>query len=379
MSTVNEAFRQFYPSFYVSYPQGEQQKKAAFSLMNCRTSVLGGNAYTCHECGHVRVHYNSCCNRHCPLCQGISKAIWVDQRQKDILNAPYFHLVFTLPKELHTLIYQNQKLLYSLMYKAVSETLSELCLDPKYLGAQSGFFNVLHTWGQDLHYHPHIHTVIIAGGLTNLNQWKQGSKKFFIPVKVLAKKFRGKFMYYLKQYYRENMLDFYGHAKEFHNFEAFQGLIDQCYAKDWYVYCKRPFSGPLAVIEYLGRYTHQIAISNSRIVSVNLHTVTFKVRDNKGGKPKNLTLQGIEFVRRFLMHVLPKGFIKVRYYGVLATRNKKTKLSLCRKLTSSSSYKPKFEGKTTTEILSILFGKDITICPFCHQSKLKKIYSGASP
>lgn len=376
MSTVNEAFRQFYPSYYESYTKGEQ---TAFSLMNCRTSALGGNAYTCHECGHVRVHYNSCRNRHCPLCQGISKAVWVDQRRKDILNAPYFHVVFTLPKELHTLIYQNQKLLYGLMQKAVSETLLELCLAPKYLGAQPGFFNVLHTWGQDLHYHPHIHTVIIAGGLTNHNQWKQSSKKFFIPVKVLSKKFRGKFMYYLKQYYCENKLNFYGHAKEFHNCEAFQGLLDQCYTKDWYTYSKRPFSGPLAVIEYLGRYTHRIAISNSRIVSVNSQTVTFKVRDNKGGKPKTLTLQGKEFVRRFLMHVLPKGFVKVRYYGILATRNKKTKLSLCRKLTSSSSYKPRFEGKTTTEILSILFGKDITLCPACNRSRLAKIYSGASP
>lgn len=300
----------------------------------------------------------------------------MDDRSRDILNAPYFHIVFTMPQELHALIYQNQKLLYDLMYKAVAQTIFELSKDPKYLGAQPGFFSILHTWGQDLHFHPHIHTVVLSGGLTRMNKWRSSSKKFFIPVKVLAKKFRGKYLYYLKQYYLENLLNFYGDARQYQDPKLFQDLLDSCYAKDWYSYSKEPFAGPMAVVKYLGRYTHRIAISNKRIVSVNKDTVTIAIKDYKGGsKKKAVTLNGIEFIRRFLMHILPKGFVKIRHYGILANRNKKNKLALCRKLTNSPIYKPKFEGLTTIEIVSQLVGRDVTICPACRKSKLKKVSS----
>jgi len=294
--------------------------------------------------------------------------MWVDQRCKDAIDAPYFHVVFTMPQELQSLIYQNQRLLYDLMYKAVSETLLELSLDPKHLGAQPGFFCILHTWGQDLHYHPHIHAVVMAGGLTKLNKWKSSSKKFFIPVKVLSKMFRGKYLHYLKQHYHEQLLTFHGDLKQLREPQEFQKLLDACYRKDWYSYSKGALAGPMAVIDYLGRYTHRIAISNSRISSVNEETVTLKVRDNKDNqKRKTLTLQGTEFVRRFLMHILPHRFVKVRYYGILATRNKKTKLALCRKLTSSALYKPKFEGLSSLEVLALLLGRDITKCPVCQK------------
>lgn len=376
MNTVNAAFKQFYPVYQDNRSPTAQQAKAALSIMRCRTKDLGGHVCSCDHCDHVEVHYNSCRNRHCPLCQGVTKAVWVDLRCQDLLNAPYFHIVFTVPQQLHSLIYQNQKLLYDLLYKSVSETLSELSWDPKYLGAQPGFFCVLHTWGEDLHYHPHLHVVIMAGGLTKLNKWQSSSKKFFIPVKVLSKKFRGKYLHYLKQYYRQDLLNLY-------NFDAqgFKDLLDECYAKNWYSYCKPPFSGPLAVIKYLGRYTHRIAIANSRIVSVDEQAVTFKVRDKKNVKEtKELTLQGVEFIRRFLMHVLPKGFVKVRYYGILAPRNKKTKLALCRKLTASPLYKPVFAGLTTIEIVCILLGRDVTLCPICKLGQLKKTsYREASP
>ena len=208
MTTVQDVFNRFYDQYKSRYNPSPQQAKAAIDIMNCRTAALGGHAYGCSECGHTTVHYNSCRNRHCPLCQGITKAVWIDDRSRDILNAPYFHVVFTMPQELQLLIYQNQELLYALMYKAVRETISELSQDEKYLGAQAGFFSILHTWGQDLHYHPHIHTVVLAGGLTKHNQWKSTSKKFFIPVKILSKKFRGKFLFYLKKYYDENKLEF---------------------------------------------------------------------------------------------------------------------------------------------------------------------------
>ena len=376
MIDIQDIFLQFYPQYKQSYVPSTQQAKASRDIMGCKTAALGGNASACEECGYVTVHYNSCRNRHCPMCQGINRAIWVDKRSKDILNAPYFHVVFTMPQELQSLIYQNQELLYGLMYKAVAETLSELSQDKKYLGAQIGFFSLLHTWAQDLHHHPHIHTVVLAGGLTKHNKWQSSSKKFFIPVKVLAKKFRGKYLYYLKQYYRQNLLNFYEDTQAYRNPKVFNNLLSQCYAKDWYTYTKETFSSPQAVVKYLGRYTHRIAMSNTRIISMDEHTVTFTVRDRKSNnRTKTVTMKGVEFIRRFLMHILPKGFVKIRHYGILANRNKKTKLELCRKLTLSPTYKPRFEGLKTIEVLCILLGKDVTVCPECKKGKMKEAHS----
>jgi len=376
MNTVQNIFQQFYSQYEQKYPPHTQQTKVANAIMNCRTAALGGHVDQCNQCGHIGIWYNSCRNRHCPSCQGINKTVWIDKQTQNVLDAPYFHLVFTVPEQLHSLIYQNQKLLYNLMYKAVAQTCSELSKDEKYLGAQVGFFSLLHTWGQNLHYHPHIHTVVLAGGLTKDNRWRNSSKKFFIPVKVLAKKFRGKFLHYLKQYYEQNLLNFYGNAQQYRDLKTFTGLLDLCYTKNWYTYAKKTFSGPLAVIKYLGRYTHQIAIANNRIVSVDKDSVTIAVKDYQdGNKKKTITMQGVEFIRRFLMHVLPKGLVKIRHYGLLANRNKKTKLALCRKLTCSPAYKSKFEGLKTIEILCCLLGRDVTICPACNKGKLQRVYS----
>jgi hypothetical protein len=383
MSTIQSVLCRFYPAYRELYEPSLQQVKAALNIIRCRTNALGGHIQKCDKCDHIVVHYNSCRDRHCPMCQGLTNAVWVDKRSRDILNAPYFHVVFTMPQELHALIYQNQTLLYSLFYRAVAETLQELSWDEKYLGAQAGFLSLLHTWGQDLHYHPHIHTVLLAGGLTKLNQWRSSSKKFFIPVKVLSKKFRGKYLYYLKQHYHQDQLKFYGDAEKYSDPKSFQELIDRCYAKDWYTYTKRTFSGPLAVLKYLGNYTRRIAISNSRVVSVNEDTVTISIKDYKeAGKRKETSLDGAEFIRRFLMHVLPKGFVKIRHYGILANRNKKNKFELCRKLSFSPTYKPKYEGLTTVEILCLLVGKDVTVCPVCREGRLKHAHSfcpGSSP
>lgn len=371
MSTVQDLFLAFYPKYKEQYNQSFEQAKAAKAIMDCRTAALGGNAYGCEGCGHTQVRYNSCRNRHCTLCQGVNKAVWVDKRKKDILNAPYFHVVFTMPEQLHMVIYHNQKLLYDLMYRAVAETLTELSQDDKYLGAQIGFFSVLHTWGQNLHYHPHIHTVVLAGGLSKHNQWRNTSEKFFIPVKVLSKKFRGKYLYYLKQYYQQGKLHFYNDTDKYKDPTFFQALLDKCYSLNWYSYTKKTFSGPLAVVEYLGRYTHRIAISNNRIVAVGEDRVTIGVKDYKNNnEKKTVTMSGVEFLRRFLMHILPRGFVKIRHYGLLANRNKKTKLTLCRKLTKSPLYKSLFEGLSTFEIVSVLLKKDVTLCPSCNKTKL---------
>lgn len=378
--SVQELFRDSFSSYKQSYNPSLDQAKAAKDIMNCRSSALGGRTYECNSCGHTKISYNSCRNRHCTQCQGVNKEIWVDKRKQDILNAPYFHVVFTMPEQLHTIIYHNQRLLYDLMYKAVAETLAELSRDPKYLGAQIGFFSVLHTWGQNLHYHPHIHTVVLAGGLTDQGKWRAASKKFFIPVKVLSKKFRGKFLYYLKQYYREGLLQFYNGAIIYRKQKAFQDLLDKCYSLDWYSYTKRTFDGPLAVMEYLGRYTHRIAISNNRILSIGKETITFGVKDYKNNnQKKTVTLTKVEFIRRFLMHVLPKGFVKIRHYGLLANRNKKTRLTRCRKLTNSPIYQSKLDGLSVLEIVSILFKKDVNQCPGCKESSLQLAVPGGIP
>lgn len=382
MSAIQKLFQAFYPKYKDNHKLSKEQLIAAENILNCRTARLGGHKYECEDCGHTIVRYNSCRNRHCPSCQGVNKEIWVDQRRKDILKAPYFHVVFTMPEQLHMVIYHNQKLLYDLMYKAVAETLMELSADKKYLGAQIGFFSVLHTWGQDLHYHPHIHSVVLAGGLNEHNQWRRSSKKFFIPVRVLSKKYRGKFLYYLKQYYKQGQLKFFNELEVYKNPKRFQELINQCYGINWYSYTKRTFSGPLAVFQYLSRYTHRIAISNQRILKVDQEagTVTIKAKDYRNKNQKKLvTMKVSEFIRRFLMHILPKKFVKIRHYGILANRNRKVKLALCRKLTKSPLYKPKFEGLNTVEVLSILFGKDVTLCPDCKKSHLTRIHSWTVP
>lgn len=383
MIHVQEVFNRFYDGFMKSYTVSPQQSKAARDIMQCRTSAMGGHVYECDECGHSYTQYNSCRNRHCELCQNLSRLMWADERANDVLDAPYFHVVFTVPKELHSLVYQNQELAYSLLYKVVNETVKELAGSPKYLGAQIGFFSMLHTWSQDLRFHPHIHTVVLAGGLTSINKWKTSSKKFFIPVKVLAKKFRGKMLYYLKQYYEQKRLKFYGKAKSLAGNTNFNTLIDACYEKDWYTYTKRTFSGPLAVIRYLGRYTHRVAISSHRILSIDGEHVVISVRDRSDkNKTKTVTMKGIEFIRRFLKHILPKGFVKIRYYGIMSNRNKKTKLALCRKLSKSKRYKAQFTGLKKEEILQKITNKDITVCPCCRFGIMKKSISfprGAYP
>lgn len=378
LTPIQQAFQQFYAQYVQSYPPYDQQSKVCRDIMNCRTAALGGNSYTCNECGHTEIHYNSCRNRHCPSCQGLATAKWIDKRSTEIVHAPYFHTVFTIPQELHALVYQNQRLLYNLLYQAVAQTLQELSQDSKYLGAQIGFFSILHTWSQDLHYHPHIHAVVLAGGLTKDGQWRSSSSGFFLPVKVLSTLFRGKFLNQLKQYYQQKKLSFYGKAAVYKNHKTFQALLNQCYRKDWYSYTKRTFSGPAAVVKYLGRYTHRIAIANSRIVAVNEHTVTITVKDRKhNNQKKTVTLPGVEFIRRFLLHVLPKGFVKIRHYGLLANCNKNTKLERSRQLTNSPVRKAQLEGLTPTDMILVLTGKDVTKCPICGKGNLVMLHSFA--
>lgn len=308
------------------------QAKAFNMISLCRTSSLGyHHSDVCTECGTIDVSYNSCRNRNCPKCQQSAQQEWVEAQMSKLLPVGYFHLVFTLPQELNTLVLQNQKLLYSLLIRSSGHTLLELAKIPKYLGATIGVTSVLHTWGQNLSFHPHVHCIVPGGGLSNDGlRFVQSRKKFFIPVKVISKKFRGKFLDLLKQAYNEGKLEFFNEATKLALKSNFQSLIDSLYRLNWVVFCRKPFKSPGHVVRYLGRYTHRVAISNSRILSFDDQSVSFSWKDYKDdSKSKVMTLEAAEFARRFLLHVLPAGFVKIRHYGLLCSRNIRTKLLKC--------------------------------------------------
>ena len=330
--------------------------KAVRAIQDCRTAALGGHADTCDECGYIKISYNSCRNRHCPKCQALTKERWVMDREADLLPVPYFHVVFTLPEELDRYVIHNRSLMFNLLFSASSETLKKLALDRKYLGAETGFTSILHTWGSNLMFHPHIHIIIPGGGLTGHGQWRNSRKKFFIPVKVMAKLFRGKFMCALEKVRHE--------IRGLEDDSVWCAITNTLYAKDWYVYCKRPFNTCLSVLKYLGRYTHRIAISNHRILSIHDKKVSFKWRDYKcGSKEKVMTLAANEFIRRFLLHILPPGFTKIRHYGFLASAVKRKKLTMCKLLTGAEIRV--VEKLSAVALMMKLTGKDISLCPFC--------------
>ena len=343
----------------------------------CRTSLLGGHKDECDTCGHLKISYNSCRNRHCPKCQFLRKEKWIEARAEDLLPIQYFHVVFTIPAELNPLVLSNQKVMYNLLFRSVSETLVALSNDPKHLGARIGFMGILHTWGQNLMGHPHIHCVVTGGGLSPYeDHWVSCRKGFFIPVKVLSALFRGKFLDYLKRSYESEELIFpgiIGHLREPHVFEGFRR---QFYHKKWVVYCKPPFNGIEGVLQYLSRYTHRIAISNHRILKLEDGKVSFLWRDySDGDKEKIMTLDADEFIRRFLLHVLPDRFVKIRHYGLLANRRRKDNIALCRELLGSC--KTETKGKDTPltwqKHLLKISGVDITKCPVCKKGTMVRV------
>ena len=329
--------------------------KAMNGIINCRTATLGGHINACDNCGYSNQSYNSCRNRHCPKCQTFAKEKWVEEQKYNLLNVEYFHAVFTVPDILNNVFMFNQEKMYKLLFRCVAETLQELASDKKYLGANIGFTSILHTWGQNLCFHPHIHCIIPAGGLTKELKWKNSKKKFFLPIKVISRKFRGKFLALLQDLKL--------------NFENLNKIIKDCYKKEWIVYCKPPFKSSAHVIEYLGRYTHRVAISNSRILKLENGNVTFKWRDYKdSSKSKTMTIKASEFIRRFLLHILPHRFMKIRHYGILGNRNKLKKLILCKKLTKTKILeKTKF---SMTKLIEKILGKDMGKCPNCKNNIL---------
>jgi len=349
--------------------------KVVNALISCRTARLGGHVYECDNCGHEIILYNSCRNRHCPKCQGLARAKWLDNRMKELLPVEYFHVVFTIPDILNRTALCNKEVVYDILFRAVKETLLEASLNPKNIGAKIGFLAILHTWGQNLLDHPHIHCVVPGGGLSpDGSSWISSKKGFLVSVKVLAKLFRGKFLDYLKQAFQDHKLHFYGENKELEIPKHFQKLIDQAYAKEWVVYVKKPFSGPKQVLQYLGKYTHRVAISNHRIIDVKDDRVIFKWRDYKDGNTmKTMSVSVEEFMRRFLLHVIPKKFVRIRFYGLLSNRNKKEMLIKCRALLHEDTNDDETaeENPDTGESLMVgISENDYLVCPECQKGKM---------
>jgi predicted Zn-ribbon and HTH transcriptional regulator len=349
----------------------KQQIKAINAIENCRTSKLGYHSLVCDNCGHEEISYNSCRNRHCPKCQQTKQEEWIDRIKSQVLPVRHFHVVFTLPEQLRPLAYINQDIIYSVFFKAASNTLKQVALNPEFLGAEPAFLAILHTWGQNLSYHPHLHIIVSGGGLDpDGMEWRHTHRKFFVPVKALSKVFRAKFIALLKKEYSDESLRIpdIDNGKDYNNFKELKSLL---YSFNWNVFTKKAFKGSGQVIEYLGRYTHRVAISNSRIISFKNGKVRFKYKDYKdNNKWKIMELSAIEFIRRFVQHILPNGFYKIRYFGLLAIINRKTKLDNCFRFLRAIRIIPKFEGLQWHEKLEIITGKDIFKCPECKKGRL---------
>jgi hypothetical protein len=311
-----------------------QQLKVMRAITRCRTAALGGHVDRCTRCAHQAISFNSCRDRHCPKCQAQARQRWLADRERELLAASYFHVVFTLPQELNTLALRNQRVLYDLLFRSVASTLLEVAVDPKHLGAEIGFFAILHTWGQNLLHHPHLHCAIPAGGLApDHSRWIRPRYCFFLPVKVLSRVYRGKFVAGLRRAFRRRQLDLGGTLQHLAEPKCFAAFLRTLFRQDWVVYAKPAFGGPAHVLRYLGRYTHRVAISNHRLVAFDGKQVTFRWRDYaRGNCQREMTVSAEEFIRRFLFHVLPRGFVRIRNFGFLANVHRAALLPLCRHL-----------------------------------------------
>jgi hypothetical protein len=333
---VADVFRRFGPMFRDRH--GASLSAARWRAMRaieaCRTAALGGHVERCDGCGHQRIAYNSCRNRNCPKCQGLARAQWLEDRRAELLDVPYYHVVFTVPAEIAVIAYQNQIAVYDILFRAASETLRVIAADPKHLGAEIGFLAVLHTWGQNLMHHPHLHCLVPGGGIApDGKSWIACQPGFFLPVRVLSQMFRGLFLHYLERAFAADQLRFFSSYLPLREPAAFRRYLAPLWGTEWVVYAKRPFAGPAQVLEYVGRYTHRVAISNSRLLSMDGDKVRFRWKDYRDGdRQKTMSLDGGEFIRRFLVHVLPEGFHRIRYYGFLGNCQRARKLALCRDL-----------------------------------------------
>lgn len=372
---VADVFRQYGEAYLERYGASGQQRRVLRDIQACRTAVLGGHIAQCDQCGHQTIVYNSCRNRHCPKCQGSARARWLDARAGELLPVPYYHVVFTLPEVLGPLALPNQRVMYNVLFQAVADTLLEVAANPQRLGARLGILAVLHTWGQNLLHHPHVHCVVPGGGpAIDGSGWVACRKGFFLPVRVLSRVYRGKFIALLKGAHEREQLRFPGNLRSLADRVVLEQLIDQAVQKEWVVYAKPPCGGPAQVLKYLARYTHRVAISNGRLLSLEDGKVTFQWKDYAhGNRQSTMTLQATEFIRRFLLHVLPSGFVRIRYYGFLANRSRADNLARCRELLRQCPRveEPTPQPRTTADPPKLETA--VPRCPLCHQGTMRVV------
>jgi hypothetical protein len=362
---VADIFRQHGQEFLDRWGHtiSRQQHRALRDIVACRTAELGvHHVEQCDRCPNQKIVYNSCRNRHCPKCHSRARDDWLADRAKDLLPVRYCHVVFTIPHEIAPLALQNPRVVYGILFRASAEALTELAADPKRLGAKIGFLAVLHTWTQQLTHHPHVHCVVPAGGLSaDGTHWKPARKRFFLPMRPLAKLFRGKFLAYLEEGFRQRHLQFHGKLRELDHPVKFDDWMAPLRRRKWVVYAKPPFGGPEYVLKYLARYTHRVAIANGRLISLESGVVRFQWRDSQyGNQVKEMDLDAVEFIRRFLLHVLPRGFVKIRHFGFLSNRSRKQALACCRKVLPPYSTPKPIERPT-----------EAMHCPVCHVGTMR--------
>lgn len=375
---VADVLRRYGPAYrqHNEASLSSEQRRVLHALQVCRTAALGGHVERCDSCQHQRIAYDSCRNRHCPKCQSMARAAWIEQRQAELLECEYFHVVFTLPEAIASIARQNKTVVYNLLFTATAETLRTIAADPKHLGAEIGFLAVLHTWGQNLMHHPHLHCVIPGGGLSPDHQrWISCRPGFFLHVRVLSRLFRRLFLERLQHAFDTGKLKFCSALEALRERDAFQRYLDPLRKQEWVVFAKPSFAGPEAVYDYLGRYTHRVAISNNRIIEIEDEKVSFRWKDYRdGNQHKTMTLAADEFIRRFLLHVLPLGFHRIRYYGFLGNRYRKDRLALCRELlnmhtdtdkqqhdAACADYRDRYEALT---------GVSLYQCPKCQTGRM---------
>ncbi|MDG5816157.1 IS91 family transposase [Chitinispirillales bacterium ANBcel5] len=353
-----------------------EHSKAVNAIMNCRTETMGYHQYECESCHEPQTHFHSCRNRHCPHCQGYSAMQWVQARVEEMLPVSYFHAVFTVPSELNPFVLRNKKVMYSLLFRAVKDTLNQLAAQEKWLGAKIGFIAVLHTWGQKLTDHPHLHCIIPAGGLRlKDNRWKHCRNNFFVHIEVIKQVYRGKFIEYFKHAVATGVIKYYGVLEEYTHKHKLNDLISLLYRKEWVVYIKPSFASPKAVLNYLGNYTHRIAISEKRILSFKDGKVTFTYTDYRNDcKRKVMTLSAVEFIRRLLLHILPSGFMRIRHFGLFANRDRTEHINLCRKLLGEYALAAKETLTCWWEQILQRTGKHPLICSKCNAGLLQLVF-----
>ena len=370
-----DIFRQHGSDFRLTHRLSPEQRRVMRAIEACRTSLLGGHVDQCDACSYQRVSYNSCRNRHCPKCQSLAKARWLEARMADLLPVEYFHVVFTLPEQLASLALQNKRVVYNILFATAAETLRTIAADPKHLGAEIGFLSVLHTWGQTLRHHPHLHCLVPGGGLLPDGlRWVSCRQGFFLPVNVLARLFRRLFLAALAQAFENGKLTFHGTSACLAESHTFHRLLASLRAREWWVYAKPPFGGPEQVLAYLGRYTHRVAISNHRLLKLENGQVTFRWKDYaRGNQQRSMTLKTNEFIRRFLLHVLPRGFQRLRQFGLLANCQRRHKLALCRTLLGTAS--PTITNQPLPRDYQSLYqtvtGQSLKQCPACRAGTMK--------